>query len=303
LENGDHPEIDDSIELELEDIKKYQSLIGSLQWIVQIGRFDVTTAVMTLSSFRANPRQGHLDRVKRIYGYLSKMRHAMIRIRTDEPDHSGLPDKVYDWEHSVYAGAEELMPHDAPPALGKPVVMTTYVDANLYHDLVNGRSVTGIMHIFNKTLVDWFSKKQSTVETATYGAEFIAARTAMEQIIDLRTTLRYLGVDVKGSTMMFGDNESVVNSSSIPHARLHKRHNAVSFHRVREGIAAGIAKFHHVRSENNPADILSKQWSYKSGWPLLQPLLFWEGDTMDLVDKEPAASKERGVTNVSFSGA
>jgi type IV secretory pathway VirJ component len=177
------------------------------------------------------------------------------------------------------------------------------VDANLYHDLVNGRSVTGIMHIFNKTLVDWFSKKQSTVETATYGAEFIAARTAMEQIIDLRTTLRYLGVDVKGSTMMFGDNESVVNSSSIPHARLHKRHNAVSFHRVREGIAAGIAKFHHVRSENNPADILSKQWSYKSGWPLLQPLLFWEGDTMDLVDKEPAASKERGVTNVSFSGA
>ena len=46
----------------------------------------------------------------------------------------------------------------------------------------------------------------------------------MEQIIDLRLQLRYLGVPVKGSTMMFGDNESVVNSASIPHARLHKRH-------------------------------------------------------------------------------
>ena len=75
LEHGDHPEIDDSEELDLEGIKKYQSLIGSLQWVVQIGRFDVSTAVMTLSSFRANPRLGHLNRCKRIYGYLYKMRN------------------------------------------------------------------------------------------------------------------------------------------------------------------------------------------------------------------------------------
>jgi len=306
LEHGDHREIDDSKELELVDIKKYQSLVGSLQWVVQIGRFDITTAIMTLSSFRANPRQGHLDRIKRIYGYLAKYRNATIRIRVDEPDYSGLPDKEYDWQFSVYAGAEELLPEDAPEPLGKPVVMTTFVDANLYHDLVNGRSVTGVLHLFNQTVVDWYSKKQATVETATYGAEFVAARTAMEQIIDLRIELRYLGVEVKGSTMMFGDNESVVNSSSVPQARLHKHHGALSFHRVREGIAAGIAKFHHVRSAQNPADILSKQWSHASAWPLLRPLLFWEGDTLDLVDDETEISprtKERGVKQVSsFEG-
>ena len=305
LEKGDHPEIDDSVELELEDIKKYQSMIGNLQWVVQIGRFDVTTAVMTLASFRANPRQGHLDRCKRIYGYLYKMRNAMIRIRTEEPDYSGLPDKVYDWEQSVYTGAEELMPHDAPTPLGKPVVMTTFVDANLYHDLVNGRSVTGVIHMFNKTIIDWFSKKQATVETATYGAEYVAARTAMEQIIDLRIQLRYLGVPVKGSTMMFGDNESVVNSSSTPHARLHKRHNALSFHKVREGIAAGIAKFHHIRSGDNPADLLSKQWGYAQAWPHLRAMLFWEGDTADLLPGErddPSPSEERGVKEFSPSG-
>jgi hypothetical protein len=165
-------------------------------------------------------------------------------------------------------------------------VMTTFVDANLYHDLVTGRSVTGVLHLFNQTVIDWYSKKQATVETATYGSEFVAARTAMEQIIDLRIELRYLGVTVKGSTMMFGDNESVVNSSSIPHARLHKRHTALSFHRVREGIAAGIAKFYHVRSAFNPADILSKHWGYKQAWPLLQPLLFWEGDTMELAPND-----------------
>jgi len=195
------------------------------------------------------------------------------------------------------------MPHDCPEPLGKPVVMTTFVDANLYHDLINGKSVTGILHLFNQTVVDWFSKKQATVETATYGAEFVAARTAMEQIIDLRIELRYLGVPIHGSTMMFGDNESVVNSSSTPHAKLHKRHNALSFHRVREGIAAGIAKFHHIRSNENPADMLSKQWGYSTTWPLLQPLMFWEGDTMDLADdtKTSTKSEERGVKSVSSS--
>jgi hypothetical protein len=91
----------------------------------------------------------------------------------------------------------------------------------------------------------------------------------MEQIIDLHIELPYLGVAVKGSTMMFGDNKSMVNSSSTPHSRLHKRHNALSFHKVHEGIAAGIAKFHRV-----PADILSKQWGHKQAQPTLQTLLF-----------------------------
>ena len=93
LEHGDHPEIDDSKELDIDGIKKDQSLIGSLQWVNQIGRFDITTAVMTLASFRANPRQGHLDRAKRIYGYLYKYRNGAIRLRTAEPDYSALPDK------------------------------------------------------------------------------------------------------------------------------------------------------------------------------------------------------------------
>jgi hypothetical protein len=79
-----------------------------------------------------------------------------------------------------------LLPDDNPIPLGKPVVMTTFIDANLYHDLVTGKSVSGILHLFNKTVIDWYSKKQGTVETATYGSEFIATCTAMEeQIIDL----------------------------------------------------------------------------------------------------------------------
>ena len=67
--------------------------------------------------------------------------------------------------------------------------MTLYVDANLYHDMLSGRLVTGILHFLNQTPVEWFSKKQATVETATYGSEFVAAKTAVQQIIGLRQTL------------------------------------------------------------------------------------------------------------------
>lgn len=162
------------------------------------------------------------------------------------------------------------------------MVLTHYVDANLLHDMITGRSVTGILHFINQTLVDWYSKKQATAETATYGSEFVAARTCVEQIIDIRTTLRYLGVPIIGPSQMFGDNESVVNSSSRIHTKLHKRHNALSFHRVRESIAADICRFHHLPSKFNPADIVSKHWSYNCVWKLLRPLLFWFGDTADI---------------------
>ena len=148
--------------------------------------------------------------------------------------------------------------------------------------------------MINQTPIDWFSKLQSTVETVTFGSEFVAARTCTEQIMDLRLTLRYLGVEIKGPSYMFGDNETVVNASSIPHSKLHKRHTALSYHRTREAIAAGITRFFYVRGETNPADILSKHWDYPSIWTQLRPLLFWEGDTADLLKKE-AAQKESKV--------
>ena len=155
-----------------------------------------------------------------------------------------------------------LLPYDAPTPLGKPIVLTYYVDVNLFHDVVIGRSVTRILHFINQTPIDWFSKKQATAETATYGSGFLAACTCVEQIIDLRITLRYLGVPIIGPSYMFGDNDSVVSSAVRIHAKLHKRHTALSFHRVRESIAVDVCRFHLLPGKHNPADIVSKYWSY-----------------------------------------
>jgi hypothetical protein len=248
-------------------------MIRSLQWIVTIGRLNIHTAVMI--GLRIAPRIGHLERLRRIYGYLSKMRFASIcvrteepdysdipdhqydwtytvygntnsylskmrfassHVRTEEPDYSDIPDHQYDWTYSVYGNIKEVLPKDAPKPLGKHVTLSHYIHANLIHDGTTGKSVTGILHLVNKTPLDWYSKKQPTVETATYGSEFlVAAHICVEQIIDLRSTLRYLRVPVREKNYMFGNSKSVVNSSMGLHARLHKRHTTMlSFDRVRE---------------------------------------------------------------------
>ena len=152
-----HPELDESDLLDADGIRKYQSLIGTLQWTITLGRFDVATAVMTMSGFRVAPRIGHLDRVRRICGYLSKMRHTFIRIRTEEPDFSALLDQQYDWARTVYGGVKEQIPHNCPKPLGKRVVLSTYEDANLYHCMVTGKAITGSLHFVNKTTVDWYT--------------------------------------------------------------------------------------------------------------------------------------------------
>ena len=127
-----------------------------------------------------------------------------------------------------------------------------------------------MLHLVNKTPLDWYSKKQATVETATYGSEFVAAQTCVEQIIDLRNTLRYLGVPICSKSYMFGDNKSVVDSSMQVNAKLHKRHTMLSFHRVQEAIASGMIRFYFIPGDTNPADILSKHWGYAQIWPQLK---------------------------------
>ena len=73
-----------------------------------------------------------------------------------KPNYSHIPIKEYDWSYTCYKGATELLPDNAPKLLGKPVV-TSYIDANLYHDLISGRSITGILHLWNSTPIDWYS--------------------------------------------------------------------------------------------------------------------------------------------------
>ena len=282
LEENDHPELDESDFLDEDETRIYQSLIGCTQWVIQLGRFDIAVHVGTLSSFRAKPRRGHLDRIKRVIGYLSKMDRGAVCIRTDMPDISDAEINRYDWSKTVYAGSEEEIPHDIPTPKGKSVKLVTYADSNLMHNILDGKAVTGILHFVNQTPFDWYSKKQATAETATYGAEELAARTAIEQSRANRLTFMYLGVPIDGPSILLGDNESVVRGATVPHRKLNKRHLILSWHYVRQAIATGTYDYVHIPGKINPADILSKHWGYRNVWSMLKPILFWYGNTRDI---------------------
>ena len=92
----------------------------------------------------------------------------------------------------------EILPRDAPKTYGPMVTTTSYVDANLYHDQLTSHALTGVLHFVNGTPIDWYCKRQATVETARYSSEFVAAQIVTEHIIDLCATLRYLDVKIDG---------------------------------------------------------------------------------------------------------
>jgi hypothetical protein len=116
------------------------------------------------------------------------------------------------------------------------------------------------------------------VETATHGSEFVASRVATEQVMDMRTTSRHVGVPTEEKTHVFGDDASVITSSTTVTSALKKRHNLSAFHRVREAIASGPTSFFHVPGTENPSDVLTKNLTHSIAWKSIKPFSFHAGD-------------------------
>ena len=98
----------------------------------------------------------------------------------DEPDYDDHEVKTYDWLNTPYGNPSKEIPEDAPTPLGNQVILTHYYNANLMHNVLNGKVVTRCLNFYNKTPIDWFSKLLATAETATYGAEFVASQTCIK---------------------------------------------------------------------------------------------------------------------------
>ena len=111
-------------------------------------------------------------------------------------DYSHQHKQEYEWTRIVYENLKEEIPKQISKALGKRVITTTIICVNLLHDIATGKSVTAVLHFVNTTPTDWFMKRQATVEMARNGSEFVAAKAAIEQNMDLRNTISYLGVPI-----------------------------------------------------------------------------------------------------------
>jgi hypothetical protein len=235
-------------------------MIGILQWIVHIGRYDVCFATSSLSRFASAPRVGHLSRVRRVFGYLRA--HPNRSIKINPTDIGDLPepisDNIVNEMKREYPDSQEEKSERDPIPLGRSLKLTVFVDSDHAHDQKTCRSITGLLGLVGCTPIMAKAKRQTSVESSTYGAEFSAARSAVEYIIGMRLFLRSLGVPINGPSVLLGDNKGVVLSATQFTSVLTKKHHAISYHKVRECIAAEIVDFRWVDGENNLADLMTK---------------------------------------------
>ena len=136
--------------------------------------------------------------------------------------------------------------------------MKAYVDGDHAGDTVTRRSRTGFLVFLNSALVHWMSKKQASIETSSFGAEFTAMKQCTEYVRGLRYKLRMMGISCSSPTYVYGDNQSVLANTTMPHSVLNQKSNSIAYHFVREGTARDEWRTTYVNTSLNPADLLTK---------------------------------------------
>jgi len=251
------PELDVTPLLNAQQANYYQELIGILRWAVELGRIDIHTQITMLSSYLVQPRVGHLDAVFRIFAYLKAHDRSKLVFDPSTPIIDERRFTTYSWQ-DFYRDAKEAIPPNMPEPRGRAAEIHCFVDADHAGDTVTRRSHTGILLFVNRAPIIWYSKKQNTVETSTFGSEFIAMKIAVELIEALRYKLRMFGIPIEGATNVYCDNDSVVSNTTKPESTLKKKHNAIAYHRVREAVAAGTVRIAWEDGNTNLADLLTK---------------------------------------------
>ena len=259
MQTSYRPETDTSPELSPKDAAYFQSLIGILRWIVELGRVYICLEVSMLSSHLALPRQGHLEQLFHVFAYLKKYHNSEMVFDPSDPviDESIFARK--DWTSTEFGlDTKEDLPPRMPEARGQGFTIRAFVDADHAGDSITQRSRTGFIVYLNMAPVYWMSKKQTSVETSSFGSEFIAMKQCTEYLRGLRYKLRMLGIPCDGPSYVFGDNQSVLANTSIPDSTLKKKSQSIAYHFVREGCAKDEWRTAYVNTHDNPADLLTK---------------------------------------------
>ena len=101
-------------------------------------------------------------------------------------------------------------------------------------------------------------KKQATIETSIFGAEFVVMKEGMEYLRGLRCKLQMMEVAISGPSYIYGDNMSIIHNTQWPESVLKKKSNTICYHAIREGVAIGECLTGHLSSHDNPADLCTK---------------------------------------------
>ena len=274
------PELDNTDYCNAELLHLFQQLIGILRWICELGRIDIVHEVSILSQYLAQPRIGHLQQTLNIFYYIKHNNKSWLVLdpTTFDIDWQPIANEPSPQDRAaamreIYPDAIDELPHDMPEPLGNPVDITIFVDADHAGNRVTRRSHTGIIIYLNTAPVLWFSKRQNTVETSTFGSEFIAMKIAAEMNDSLLYKLRMFGIPISGPSRVLCDNDAVVKSSSFAESTLKKKHCSIAYHRVRESVASGKLLIYYEHTSSNLADLLTKVMNAAKRNPLIKGIL------------------------------
>ena len=161
--------------------------------MVEIVRVDIITEVSTLVSKISMPRESHMDAVFHVFTYLKSRHNSRMVFDPTYPSIDKTNFRENEWKR-LYGDDKEAIPNNCPKPLGREVDLHIFVDSDHAMDETTRRSRTGYFIYINSALVNWFSKKQATIETSVFGAEFVAMKQGMEAVRGLRYKLRMMGV-------------------------------------------------------------------------------------------------------------
>ena len=105
-----------------------------------------------------------------------------------------------------------------PRVLG--FVLRSKVDADHAADTVTRRLRTGFLIHLNCATVYCFSKNQTSVDSSSFGSEFVAMKQCCEYLRGIRYKLRMMGIPCEGPTYISGDNQSILENTTIPDSTL-----------------------------------------------------------------------------------
>lgn len=271
LPSGYRPELESSELLGPDESHFYMQAIGILRWIVELGRIDICGEVSMLSSYSVAPREGHLEAVLHIFSYLSS--HERSRIVMDDSYFPHAELERPDWSQ-FYPEARDELPPDMPQPRGKPVQITMFVDASHAANVITRQSRTGVLIFVNRAPILWFSKRQTTIETSSFGSEFQALKVGIELLLGLRYKIRMMGIPLDGYAHIKVDNMSVVKNTSVPESQLKKKSNSIAYHFVRQQVAADIGRISYEPTDTNLADMLTKVQSGAKRNELARKVMF-----------------------------
>ena len=146
-------------------------LMGTLIWVVGLVRYNVAHATSSLSIFYACPREGHLARALRVFGFLKKRPNRRYVVDSRDPILRGGEEalgKDFTQElGTLYPDAAEELDANLPTRLVEEISITVLVDSDHRHDKVTRRSITGLIAFLGRTPEFYLSKQQGAIKTST----------------------------------------------------------------------------------------------------------------------------------------